>query len=70
MRALSNGRCFRQNIWGLNELVFSRKTLIHEKPLIHETCWTRRSIKCMDSLAAGRELPKSSCEWEMSGGHV
>lgn len=54
---------------GLMSLYFLAR-LIHEKPLIHETCWTRRSIKCMDSLAAGRELPKSSCEWEMSGGHV
>lgn len=50
--------------------VFSSKRLIDEKPLIHETCWTHTSIKRTGLLAALTELPKSSCEWEISGGRL
>lgn len=58
---------FYTNHLGFTGFVLSSKTLIHEKPLIHEACWTHRSMKYM---AAVREVPKSSHEWEMPGGHL
>lgn len=69
VRARSNRRCFRQNFWGLNELVFSSKRFMRNL-LFMRPAELIYPLNVCTLLAALTELPQSSCEWEMSGGHL